>query len=124
MSMEITWNDQEPIFRQLYNWFIELLLEGNFKEGDALPSIRETSRQYRINHITVAKALQMLVDDGLIEKRRGLGMYVLPGALKKLERIERQKFLENEWPSICAKADRLGLSVESLLKTVPKRKTS
>lgn len=116
--MQIVWNDKEPIFRQLHKRLVELILEGVFCEGDALPSIREISSEHRINHITVAKALQMLVDDGLVEKRRGLGMFVKPGALKKLMGMEREAFLKDEWPQICKKIQRLGLPEQDLIDTL------
>jgi len=114
--MQITWNDKDPIYRQLHDRLVELILDGVFKEGDALPSIREISSEHRINHITVAKALQLLVDDDLVEKKRGLGMFVKDGAKEKLLKMEKDNFLNEDWPFICKRIDRLGLSVEELLK--------
>jgi GntR family transcriptional regulator len=114
--MQITWNDKTPIFRQLHDRLVELILDGVFAEGDALPSIREISSEHRINHITVSKALQILVDDDLVEKRRGLGMFVKAGAQKKLLKMEKDRFLKEEWPSLCNKIDRLGLSAQELLE--------
>ena len=116
--MQIVWNDNEPIYRQLHNRLVELILEGVVAEGESLPSIREISSEHRINHITVAKALQMLVDEGLVDKRRGLGMFVREGALEKLMALEKEKFIKSEWPEICKKIQRLGLSGEELLKAV------
>ncbi len=116
--MQIVWNDKEPIFRQLHKRLVELILEGVFSEGDALPSIRDISSEHRINHITVAKALQMLVDDGLVEKRRGLGMFVKEGALKKLMGMERDAFINEQWPEICQKIQRLGLSEQDLIDSL------
>lgn len=118
--MQINWNEKDPIYRQLHDRLVELMLEGVFKDGDALPSIREISSQHRINHITVSKALQILVDEGLVEKRRGLGMFVVAGASEKLARLENEKFLNEEWPRICQQIERLGLSVKSLLDAVKK----
>jgi GntR family transcriptional regulator len=118
--VHITWNDKEPIYRQLHDRLVELILEGVFAPGDALPSIREISSGQRINHITVAKALQMLVDEGLVEKRRGLGMFVREGVVRDLAAIERQRFLAEEWPDICRKIERLGLDHQSLLKAAGK----
>ncbi len=118
--MQINWNDKDPIYRQLHDRLVELILEGVLKDGDALPSIREISSQHRINHITVAKAVQLLVDDGLVEKRRGMGMYVIAGAVKQLAGDEKQKFVKEEWPAICKKIERLGLSAESLLQALKK----
>jgi GntR family transcriptional regulator len=116
--MQITWNDKDPIYRQLHDRLVELILEGVIPEGGALPSIREISSEHRINHITVAKALQMLVDGDMVEKRRGLGMYVKEGAQKKLLLQEKEKFLNDEWPAICGRIDRLGLSSADLLASV------
>ena len=113
--MHIHWNDKEPIYRQLHDRLRELILEGVFAEGAALPSIREISSEHRINHITVAKALQMLVDEGLVEKRRGLGMFVMTGALETLLKKEKEQFIEQEWPTICQRIERLGLSLDDLL---------
>lgn len=113
--MQITWNDKQPIYRQLHDRLVALILEGVFTEGDALPSIREISSEHRINHITVAKSLQMLVDEGLVEKRRGLGMYVMPGAAAKLLKLEKARFLDTEWPELRRKIERLGLSADELL---------
>ena len=113
--MNIVWNDKEPIYRQLHDRLVELILDGVFAEGDALSSIREISSEHRINHITVAKALQMLVDAGLVEKRRGLGMFVKEGAQEKLLLLEKEKFLTEDWPAICGRIDRLGLSASDLL---------
>lgn len=114
--MQITWNDKDPIYRQLHDRIVELILEGVFCDGDSLPSLRQISREHRINHITVSKAFQILVDDGLVEKRRGLGMFVASGASKKLAQMEKERFLKEEWPQICSKIERLGLSLESLPK--------
>lgn len=113
--MQIHWNDKEPIFRQLHDRLRELILEGVFAEGDALPSIREISGEHRINHITVAKALQMLVDENLVEKRRGLGMFVRTGAQETLLQKEKEQFISQEWPAICNRVERLGLSMDELL---------
>ena len=118
--MHINWNDKDPIFRQLHNRLVELILEGRIKDGEALPSIREISSQHRINHITVAKAVQLLVDEGLVEKRRGMGMYVVSGAAARLGGDEQKKFMKEEWPQICKKIERLGLSAETLLESLKK----
>lgn len=112
--MQIDWNDKDPIYRQLYDRLVELILDGILAEGEALPSIREISSQQRINHITVAKAIGLLVDAGLVEKRRGTGMFVLPGARAALLRIERQRFLHDEWPQLLQKLQRLDLDLKDL----------
>ena len=119
--MQITWNDKKPIFRQLHDRLVELILDGVVSEGDALPSIWEISSEHRINHITVAKALQILVDDELVEKRRGLGMFVKAGAQKKLLKMEKDRFLKEEWPALCKRIERLELSAQELLEKVNKQ---
>ena len=112
--MQISWNDKDPIYRQLRDRIVELILDGVYADGDGLPSLRQISSEHRINPITISKAFQILVDDGLVEKRRGLGMFVMQGASKKLAQMERERFLKEEWPQICHKIERLGLSLESL----------
>ena len=113
--MQITWNDKDPIYRQLHGRLVDLILEGVFQEGGVLPSIREIASEHRINHITVSKAIQLLVDEDLVEKRRGLGMFVKEGAQQKLLKIEKNIFLQEEWPDICKRIERLGLSLDDLL---------
>ncbi len=113
--MEINWNNKEPIYLQLRDKLVELIMDGVLTEGDALPSVRQISSEQRINPITVSKAMQILVDEELVEKKRGLGMYVLSGAKQKLSTEERRKFLEQEWPQIAERIERLGLSIDELL---------
>lgn len=113
--MEINWNNKEPIYLQLRDRLVELIMDGVLLEGDALPSVRQISSEQRINPITVSKALQLLVDEELVEKKRGLGMYVITGAKDKLSKRERVKFLELEWPQIAERIDRLGLEADELL---------
>jgi len=112
--VEINWNGKEPIYIQLRDKLVELIMDGVLLEGDALPSIRKISSEQRINPITVSKAMQILVDEELIEKKRGLGMYVLSGAKDKLSIEERRKFLEQEWPQIARRIERLGLESSEL----------
>jgi GntR family transcriptional regulator len=114
-EMNISWNDKDPIYRQLKDRILEMILEGVFSEGESLPSVRQLASEHRINPITVSKAMQMLVDEELVEKRRGLGMYVREGAKANLVATERSKFLTEEWPAILSKIERLGLSAEDLL---------
>jgi len=116
-SVEINWNNQEPIYIQLRAKLVELIMDGVLCEGDALPSVRQISSEQRINPITVSKAMQILVDEELVEKKRGLGMYVLSGAKDKLSIEERRKFLEQEWPQIAARIERLGLEIDELLSS-------
>jgi GntR family transcriptional regulator len=109
------WNDNQPIYRQLRDRVVALILDGVLKEGDPLPSVRNVATEYRINPITVLKSYQELVDEDLVEKRRGLGMFVKPGARDVLRQAERQKFLAEEWPRVFAAIQRLGLNAEELL---------
>ena len=113
--MEINWNNKEPIYLQLRDRLVELIMDGLLLEGDALPSVRQISSEQRINPITVSKAIQMLVDAELVEKKRGLGMYVVTGAKDKLARQEKTKFLNEEWPQIEERIERLGLGLDDLL---------
>jgi GntR family transcriptional regulator len=110
------WNDREPIYRQLRDRVVAMILEGVLKEGDPLPSVRNVAAEYRLNPLTVLKGYQELVDEKLVETRRGLGMFINEGARKILLKGERQRFLETEWPHIRARIDRLGLTVEELLR--------
>jgi GntR family transcriptional regulator len=113
--MDLEWNDSQPIYRQLRDRVVAMILDGVLKEGDSLPSVRTVAADYRINPLTVLKSYQELVDEQLVEKRRGLGMFVKDGARNVLLRGERQKFLEEEWPRIRETMQRLGLSPEELL---------
>jgi GntR family transcriptional regulator len=114
-----TWNDDQPIYRQLRNRMVAMILEHAVAEGDALPSARTVSAEYRINHLTVLKAYQELADEGLVENRRGVGLFVNPGARERLLRSERRRFLDDEWPRVRATIQRLGLSPEELLRAKP-----
>ena len=113
--MDFEWNDSQPIYRQLRDRVIAMILDGVLKEGDPLPSVRTVAAEYRVNPLTVLKAYQQLVDEELVETRRGLGMFINAGARSLLLRGERQKFLDEEWPRICATIQRLGLKAEDLL---------
>lgn len=113
--MDREWNDSQPIYRQLRDEVVEMILEGVLKEGDSLPSVRNVAAEYRVNPLTVLKAYQQLVDEGLVETRRGRGMFVSTGAPKVLLAGERKKFLTEEWPRICAAIKRLGLKAEDLM---------
>jgi GntR family transcriptional regulator len=114
--MEGQWNDGQPIYRQLRDRVVALILDGLLKEGDPLPSVRQVAADYRVNPLTVLKGYQELVNEELVEKRRGIGMFVKPGARERLLADERQKFLEEEWPRISATIQRLGLTPEELLE--------
>lgn len=117
--VDAKWDDSQPIYRQLHDRVVAMMLEGVLKEGDALPSVRQVATEYRLNPLTVLKSYQQLADEGLVEKRRGLGMFVAPGAASALLKDERERFLANEWPRIHATIQRLGLSPETLLNTAP-----
>ena len=108
--MDANWNDSQPIYRQLRDRVVAMILEGVLKEGDPLPSVRNVAADYRLNPLTVLKGYQQLVDEALVEKRRGRGMYVADGATRALMKDERQKFLEEEWPRVQATIQRLGFS--------------
>jgi GntR family transcriptional regulator len=112
--MDPKWNDDLPIYRQLRDRVVAMILEGALADGDALPSVRNVAAEYRLNPLTVLKGYQELVDEGLVEKKRGRGMYVTDGARKQLLKDERQRFLDKEWPRIAATIDRLGLDLETL----------
>ena len=113
--MDREWNDNQPIYRQLRDRVVAMILDGVLKEGDPLPSVRTVAAEYRVNPLTVLKGYQQLVDDALVETRRGLGMFINAGARSVLLRGERQKFLGKEWPRIYANIQRLGLKAEELL---------
>jgi GntR family transcriptional regulator len=114
--MDREWNDSQPIYRQLRHRVVAMILEGVLNEGDPLPSVRTVAADYRINPLTVLKGYQQLVDEDLVEMKRGRGMFIKAGARDLLMQSERQKFLEEEWPRIRAMIQRLGLKVEELLK--------
>ena len=113
--MDREWNDNQPIYRQLRDRVIAMILDGVLKEGDPLPSVRTVAADYRVNPLTVLKGYQELVDEELVDKRRGLGMFVKDGARKLLLKKERQKFLQEEWPRILSTVQRLGLNANDLL---------
>src|SRR5450830_1314651 len=110
------WNEHTPIYRQLKERVVGMMLDGVLKAGDALPSVRQVAADYQLNPITVSKAYQELVDENLVEKRRGIGMYVTEGASEKLLTTERERFIREEWPAMVERIRRLGLNVEQLLK--------
>ncbi len=117
--MEPQWDDSSPIYRQLRDRVVAMILEGVLKEGDPLPSVRNVAAEFRLNPLTVLKGYQQLVDEQLVEKRRGRGMYVNEGARKALMKDERQRFLDDEWPKVLATIHRLGLSTHELLQATP-----
>jgi GntR family transcriptional regulator len=112
----IEWSDGAPIYRQLKERVVAMLLDGLLKPGDALPSVRQVAAEYQLNPITVSRAYQELADEAIVEKRRGLGMYVTDGASEKLLNSERERFLREEWPLVLERIQRLGLSLDRLLR--------
>lgn len=120
--MDREWNDGQPIYRQLRDRVVAMILDGVLKEGDPLPSVRTVAAEYRVNPLTVLKSYQQLVDEDLVEKRRGLGMFIKRGARDLLLRGERQKFLTEEWPRIYETMLRLGLRPEELLQSARRGK--
>ena len=119
--MDPQWDDSSPIYRQLRDRVVAMILEGVLKEGDPLPSVRSVAADFRLNPLTVLKGYQQLVDEQLVEKRRGRGMFVSTGARKALMKDERQRFLEEEWPKIHATIQRLGLDPKELLDAAARR---
>ncbi len=113
--MQIVWNDNQPIYRQLRDKVVASILDEELKEGEALPSVRQVSSDFQLNPITVSKAYQELVDDEIVIKKRGIGMFVIEGAREKLLEKERTQFLNEEWPLIMDRITRLGITVEKLL---------
>lgn len=115
--MSVTWSDTTPIYLQLKAKVVGMILDGELKPGDALPSVRQVAADFQLNPITVSRAYQELADVDLVEKRRGLGMYVTEGAPEKLLASERERFLTEEWPAVVDRIHQLGLSVDRLMKT-------
>ena len=113
--MDPKWNEDQPIYRQLRDRVVAMILEGVLTDGDALPSVRNVAAEYRLNPLTVLKGYQELVDEGLVEKKRGRGMFVNDGARKQLIKDERERFVEQEWPRVLETIERLGLDAASLL---------
>jgi len=113
--MDREWNDNQPIYRQLRDRVVAMILDGVLKEGDPLPSVRNVAAEYRLNPLTVLKSYQQLADEGLVETKRGRGMFINTGARSLLLAGEREKFLAEEWPRVSATIQRLGLSRKELL---------
>ena len=112
----VAWSDSAPIYRQLKDRVVAMMLDGVLKPGDALPSVRQVAAEYQLNPITDSRAYQELADEQLVEKRRGLGMYVTEGANARLLQSERERFLREEWPLVMERIQRLGLSIQELLE--------
>jgi GntR family transcriptional regulator len=117
------WDDSQPIYRQLRDRIVALIIDGTFKEGEAIPSVRQVASEYRINHLTVSKAYQDLVDEDLLQKRRGLGMFVAEGAQQQLLEKERTQFMNSEVPALLERMKRLGISTDQLIQLLNKDKS-
>jgi len=117
-AMDPKWNEDLPIYRQLRDRVVAMMLEGVLNDGDALPSVRNVAAEYRLNPLTVLKGYQELVDEGLVEKKRGRGMFVTEGARKQLLKDERKRFIDKEWPIVVATIKRLGLNADELLTEI------
>jgi len=117
--MDPKWDEDQPIYRQLRDRVVAMILEGVLGDGDSLPSVRNVAAEYRLNPLTVLKGYQELVDEGLVEKKRGRGMFINDGARTNLLKAERQRFLEKEWPKVRSTIERLGLDEADLLRSIP-----
>jgi GntR family transcriptional regulator len=117
------WNDSQPIYRQLRDRVVAMILDGVLNEGDPLPSVRNVAAEYRVNPLTVLKAYQQLVGEDLVETKRGLGMFVKLGARNSLLKGERQKFLAEQWPRVAATIQRLGLTPKELMRAAAKHRS-
>jgi len=115
VEMDPKWSEDLPIYRQLRDRVVAMILEGVLGDGDALPSVRNVAAEYRLNPLTVLKGYQELVDENLVEKKRGRGMFVTEGARKRLLKDERQRFVDKEWPRVLETIERLGLDASELL---------
>lgn len=113
--MPMEWSDKLPIYRQLRELVVERIMDGSFVEGESVPSVRQVASDYQINHLTVGKAYQELVDTGLLEKRRGLGMFVVMGARNSLTRNEQQKFIDDELPAFVERVQVLGINMKDVV---------
>ena len=122
--MDPQWDEGSPIYRQLRDRVVAMILEGVLQDGDPLPSVRSVAAEFRLNPLTVLKGYQQLVDEDLVEKRRGRGMFVNAGARRALMKDETQRFLEEEWPKVRATIGRLGLSLEDLLEIPLQRRVA
>ena len=113
--MTYQWKENQPIYRQLKELVVERIMDGSFVEGEAVPSVRQVAADYQVNHLTVGKAYQELVELGLLQKRRGLGMYVTAGARSALTRQEQQQFINEELPAFAERAKMLGLDLDKVV---------
>ena len=122
--MDNDWNDSQPIYRQLRDRVVAMILDGVLNEGDPLPSVRNVAAEFRVNPLTVLKAYQELVDEDLVEKKRGLGMFVKASARNLLLKGERRKFLAEHWPRVAATIQRLGITPKELMRAAATHRSS
>lgn len=122
--MNADWNDRQPIYRQLRDRIVVMILDRQLLEGDPLPSVRSVAADLRVNPLTVLKGYQSLVDERLVESRRGLGMFVRTGARDRLLQLERDRFLDEVWPEVLATIARLELDLPDLPPRVESKTTS
>ncbi|HEX2802877.1 MAG TPA: GntR family transcriptional regulator [Sphingomicrobium sp.] len=113
--MTLRTNHEKPVYVRLRETIANAILAGRYKDGDPLPSVRALAAEEQANPLTVAKAYQGFQDDGLIVVKRGVGLFVAPGARTRLKDSERSRFLDEEWPEIRARMDRLGIDPAELL---------
>src|ERR1035441_1929641 len=118
------WDDRHPIYRQLRDFLVTTILDGSQPEGDVLPSVRNLAADFRVSPLTALKSYQLLISEGLVESRRGLGMFVIPGARLRARAVERERFLQEEWPRVLDMIGYLGLNPEDLLKGAPREPES
>ena len=123
-TMDREWNDSQPIYRQIRDRVVAMILDDVLHEGDPLPSVRTVAADSRVNPLTVLKGYQQLVDEQLVESKRGRGMFINAGARNLLLQGERQKFLAEQWPMVYATIQRLGLTPEELLDAAASRRPS
>ncbi|MCX7552974.1 GntR family transcriptional regulator [Marinicella sp. S1101] len=116
--MSFQWNDKEPIYLQLKDQIRDMILSGDLQEGDSLPSVRQVAMDYKVNPITVSKSYQILVEEELVEKKRGLGMFVQEGAVKKLQFNENEQFINEDWPKILTKIKHLNVDTNQLINSL------
>ncbi|HEY4933851.1 MAG TPA: GntR family transcriptional regulator [Terriglobales bacterium] len=120
MNIDSDWDDNQPIYRQIRDFIVTTIMDGSLPEGEALASVRRLAAEFRVSPLTVLKSYQQLVSEGLVESRRGRGMFVIPGARQLALAAERERFLQEEWPRLLDTIERLGLNPEELLNRAPR----
>ena len=123
-DLDNDWEDRHPIYRQLRDFLVTTILDGSQPEGDVLPSVRNLAADFRVSPLTALKSYQLLVSEGLVESRRGRGMFVVTGARNRARAVERERFLQEEWPRVFDLIHNLGLNPEELLQVAPREPES